>query len=243
MSLKSQETIAANQRKITFDVDAETFKKAIEKVYRRQVKNITIPGFRKGHAPRAIIEKMYGKEVFFEDAINEVIPDAYTDAVKDIEETIVSRPEFDLVSASVEDGAVLSCTYFVKPDVEIKDYLGIPVERPAANVTEDEVNEELKRVQNRNSRMIDVDDRPARNDDLVNIDFEGFVDGEAFEGGKAEGHQLKLGSGQFIPGFEDQVAGHSVREEFDVVVTFPADYQAENLAGKEATFKCKLNGI
>jgi trigger factor len=243
MSLKSQETIAANQRKITFDVDAETFKKAIEKVYRRQVKNITIPGFRKGHAPRAIIEKMYGKEVFFEDAINEVIPDAYTDAVKDIEETIVSRPEFDLVSASVEDGAVLSCTYFVKPDVEIKDYLGIPVERPAANVTEDEVNEELKRVQNRNSRMIDVDDRPAQNDDLVNIDFEGFVDGEAFEGGKAEGHQLKLGSGQFIPGFEDQVVGHAVGDEFDVVVTFPADYQAENLAGKEATFKCKLNGI
>ena len=243
MSLKSQETIAANQRKITFDVDAETFRKAIEKVYRRQVKNITIPGFRKGHAPRAIIERMYGKEVFFEDAVNEIIPDAYEEAAKEITETVVSRPEFNLVSASVEDGVVLSCTFFVKPEVEISDYLGIPVERPAVKVTDDEVDEELKRVQNRNSRMIDVDDRPAQNDDLVNIDFEGFVDGEAFEGGKATGHQLKLGSGQFIPGFEDQVAGHSVGDEFDVVVTFPADYQAENLAGKEATFKCKLNGI
>ncbi|MBR4895146.1 MAG: trigger factor [Clostridia bacterium] len=243
MSLKSQETIAANQRKITFDVDAETFRKAIEKVYRRQVKNITIPGFRKGHAPRAIIERMYGKEVFFEDAVNEIIPDAYEEAAKEITETVVSRPEFNLVSASVEDGVVLSCTFFVKPEVEIGDYLGIPVERPKVNVTEEEIGEELKRVQNRNSRMIDVDDRPAQNDDLVNIDFEGFVDGEAFEGGKAAGHQLKLGSGQFIPGFEDQVAGHSVGDEFDVVVTFPADYQAENLAGKEATFKCKLNGI
>ncbi|MBR5367170.1 MAG: trigger factor [Clostridia bacterium] len=243
MSLKSQETIAANQRKITFDVDAETFKKAIEKVYRRQVKNITIPGFRKGHAPRAIIEKMYGREVFFEDAVNEIIPDAYEEAAKELTETVVSRPEFDLVSASVEDGVVLSCTFYVKPEVEIGDYLGIPVERPKVNVTEEEIGEELKRVQNRNSRMIDVDDRPAQNDDLVNIDFEGFVDGEAFEGGKADGHQLKLGSGQFIPGFEDQVIGHSVGDEFDVVVTFPADYQAENLAGKEATFKCKLNGI
>ena len=243
MSLKTQETIAANQRKITFDVDAETFKKAIEKVYRRQVKNITIPGFRKGHAPRAIIEKMYGREVFFEDAVNEIIPDAYEEAAKEITETVVSRPEFDLVSASVEDGVVLSCTFYVKPEVEINDYLGIPVERPKVNVTEEEIGEELKRVQNRNSRMIDVDDRPAQADDLVNIDFEGFVDGEAFEGGKADGHQLKLGSGQFIPGFEDQVIGHSVGDQFDVVVTFPADYQAENLAGKEATFKCKLNGI
>ncbi len=243
MSLKSQETIAANQRKITFDVDAETFKKAIEKVYRRQVKNITIPGFRKGHAPRAIIEKMYGREVFFEDAVNEIIPDAYEEAVKGITETVVSRPEFDLVSASVEDGVVLACTFYVKPEVEISDYLGIPVERPAVRVTDDEIDEELKRVQNRNSRMIDVDDRPAQNDDLVNIDFEGFVDGEAFEGGKADGHQLKLGSGQFIPGFEDQVVGHSVGDEFDVNVTFPADYQAANLAGKEAVFKCRLNGI
>ena len=242
MSLKSQETIGANQRKITFTVDRPVFDKAVDKVYRRQVKNITIPGFRKGKAPRAIIEKMYGKEVFFEDAVNDCIPDAWEGLAGEITETVVSRPEFDVVTID-ENGVELSATYFVKPDVEISDYIGIPVNRPVVKVTDEEVDEEIKRVQTRNSRMIEVSDRPAQNEDLVNIDFEGFVDGVAFDGGKADGHQLKLGSGQFIPGFEDQVIGHSVGEEFDVNVTFPADYQTENLAGKDAVFKCKLNGI
>ena len=242
MSLKSQETIGANQRKVTFTVDRPVFDKAVDKVYHRQVKNITIPGFRKGKAPRAIIEKMYGKEVFFEDAVNDCIPDAWDAISGDITETVVSRPEFEVVTID-ENGVELAATYYVKPQVEISDYLGIPVTRPVVKVTDEEVDEEIKRVQNRNSRMIEVSDRPARNDDLVNIDFEGFVDGTPFDGGKADGHQLKLGSGQFIPGFEDQVAGHSVGDEFDVNVTFPADYQAENLAGKEAVFKCKLNGI
>ena len=242
MSLKSQETIGANERKITFVVDRPVFDKAVDKVYHRQVKNITIPGFRKGKAPRAIIEKMYGKEVFFEDAINDCIPDAWDGISGEITETVVSRPEFDVVTID-ENGVELSATYFVKPQVEISDYIGIPVNRPAVSVTDEEVEEELKRVQNRNSRMIEVSDRPAQNDDLVNIDFEGFVDGVAFDGGKADGHQLKLGSGQFIPGFEDQVIGHSIGEEFDVNVTFPEDYQAENLAGKDAVFKVKLNGI
>ena len=242
MSLKSQETTGANERKVTFVVDRPTFDKAVDKVYRRQVKNITIPGFRRGKAPRAIIEKMYGKEVFFEDAVNDCIPDAWDGIAGEITETIVSRPEFEIVTID-ENGAELSAKFFVKPQVEISDYIGIPVTRPVFAVTDAEIDEEIKRVQTRNSRMIEVSDRPAQNDDLVNIDFEGFVDGEAFEGGKADGHQLKLGSGQFIPGFEDQVIGHSVGDQFDVVVTFPADYQAENLAGKEATFKCKLNGI
>ena len=242
MSLKSQETIGANQRKIIFTVERSVFDKAVDKVYRRQVKNITIPGFRKGKAPRAIIEKMYGKEVFFEDAVNECIPDAWESVFGEIEGTVVSRPEFDVVTID-ENGVEISATFFVKPQVEIGDYLGIPVNRPAVKVTDVEVDEEIGRVQTRNSRMIEVSDRPAQNDDLVNIDFEGFVDGVAFEGGKADGHQLKLGSGQFIPGFEDQVVGHSVGDEFDVNVTFPADYQAENLAGKDAVFKCKLNGI
>ena len=242
MSLKSQETIAPNQQKITFDVDHDTFEKAINKVYKKSSQNITIPGFRKGKAPRAIIEKMYGKEVFYEDAINEVIPDAYTSAVADEKRVIVSRPEFDVVSID-ESGVVLSATYFTKPEVEISDYLGIAVERPVSHATDEEVEEELKRVQTRNSRMIEVSDRPAQKDDLVTIDFEGFVDGVPFEGGKAEGHQLKLGSGQFIPGFEDQVCGHSVGDEFDVNVTFPEDYHAKELAGKEAVFKCKLHDI
>jgi len=242
MSLKSQETIGANQRKITFTVERPVFDKAVDKVYRRQVKNITIPGFRKGKAPRAIIEKMYGKEVFFEDAVNDCIPDAWDGISGEITETIVSRPEFDVVTID-ENGVELSATFFVKPQVEISDYLGIAVNRPAVKVTDEEVDEEIKRVQTRNSRMIEVSDRPAQNEDLVNIDFEGFVDGAAFDGGTADGHQLKLGSGQFIPGFEDQVVGHSIGDEFDVNVTFPADYQAENLAGKDAVFKCKLNGI
>ena len=242
MSLKSQETIAANQQKITFDVDHATFENAINKVYKKAVKNITVPGFRKGKAPRPLVEKMYGKEVFYEDAINEVIPDAYTEVIKEETRVIVSRPEFDVVSIG-DEGVVLSATYFTKPEVEIADYLGIAVERPVSHATDEEVEEELKRVQNRNSRMIEITDRAAENGDLVTIDFEGFVDGTPFDGGKAEGHQLKLGSGQFIPGFEDQVIGHNIGDNFDVNVTFPADYHAENLAGKEAVFKCALHAI
>ena len=242
MSLKSQETIAANQQKLTIEVDHATFEAAINKVFKKTSKNISIPGFRKGKAPRAIVEKMYGKEVFYEDAINEIIPDAYADAVKEVKEVIVSRPEFDIESID-ENGVVLTATFFTKPDVEIKDYLGIAVEKPVSHATDAEVEEELKRVQNRNSRMIEITDRAAEDGDLVTIDFEGFVDGEAFEGGKAEGHQLKLGSGQFIPGFEEQVVGKSIGDEFDVNVPFPADYHAENLAGKDATFKCKLHAI
>ena len=244
MSLKSQETIAANQQKITFDIDRPVFDEAVNKVYRKQVKNITIPGFRKGHAPRQIIEKMYGKEVFYDDAVNELLPDAWEAVYEEIKsgKTIVSRPEFDVVTID-ENGITLSATYFTKPDVEISDYIGIPVNRPVEKVTDEEIDEEIKRVQNRNSRMIEITDRPAENGDLVTIDFEGFVDGEAFDGGKAEGHQLKLGSGQFIPGFEDQVIGHSIDEDFDVNVKFPEDYQAENLAGKNAVFKCRLHAI
>ncbi len=242
MSLISNETIAVNQKKVTFSVDKATFETAINKVYKKAVKNITIPGFRKGKAPRALVEKMYGKEVFYEDAINEIIPDAYTAAMEGCEDKIVSRPEFDVETID-ENGVVLTATYFVKPEVEIADYLGIPAERPVVKVTEEEVAEELKKVQTRNSRMIEVTDRAAQMEDITNIDFEGFGDGVAFDGGKAEGHDLKLGSGAFIPGFEDQIVGKNIGEEFDVVVTFPTEYQAENLAGKEATFKCKLNSI
>ena len=242
MSLISNETIAVNQKKVTFSVDKATFETAINKVYKKAVKNITIPGFRKGKAPRALVEKMYGKEVFYEDAINEVIPASYTEAMEGNEDKVVSRPEFDVETID-DNGVVLTATYFVKPEVEIADYIGIPAERPVAKVTEAEVAEELGKVQMRNSRMIEVTDRAAQMDDITNIDFDGYVDGVAFDGGKAEGHELKLGSGAFIPGFEEQIVGKTIGEEFDVVVTFPADYHAENLAGKEATFKCKLNSI
>ncbi len=242
MALKSKETIAANQQKITFEVDQATFEGAINKVYKKTAKNITIPGFRKGKAPRALVEKMYGKGVFYEDAINEILPTVYPEVVKEVEETIVSRPEFDIESID-ENGVVLSATFFTKPEVEINDYFGIAVEKPVSHATEEEVEEELKRVQMRNSRMLDITDRAAQNEDLVTIDFEGFVDGVPFDGGKAEGHQLKLGSGQFIPGFEEQIVGKNIGDEFDVNVTFPEDYHAENLKGAAATFKCKLHAI
>lgn len=242
MALKSKETIAANQQKITFEVDHDTFEGAINKVYKKSSKNITIPGFRKGKAPRAIVEKMYGKGVFYEDAINEILPVVYPEVIKEVEETIVSRPEFDIESID-DNGVVLSATFFTKPEVEINDYFGIAVEKPVSHATDAEVEEELKRVQMRNSRMIDITDRAAQDEDLVTIDFEGFVDGVPFDGGKAEGHQLKLGSGQFIPGFEEQIVGKNIGDEFDVNVTFPEDYHAENLKGAAATFKCKLHAI
>ena len=242
MSLKNTENLAVNQYKITFDVDAATFEAAINKVYKKSVKNITIPGFRKGKAPRAIVEKMYGKEVFYEDAINEVIPAAYTEAVADFEKVIVSQPEFDVETID-ENGVVLTATFYTKPDANIADYLGLEVTRTVVEATDAEVEAELGRVQARNSRMIEVTDRAAAMEDVANIDFEGTVDGVAFAGGKAEGHELKLGSGQFIPGFEDQVVGKTIGEEFDVTVTFPEDYHAEELKGKEAVFHCKLNGL
>jgi len=242
MSLKNTENIAVNQYKITFDVDAATFEAAINKVYKKSVKNITIPGFRKGKAPRAIVEKMYGKEVFYEDAINEVIPAAYTEAVADFEKVIVSQPEFDVESID-ENGVVLTATFFTKPDANIADYLGLEVTRTVKEADDAEVEAELGRVQARNSRMIEITDRAAAMEDVANIDFEGTVDGVAFAGGKAEGHELKLGSGQFIPGFEEQIVGKNIGEEFDVTVTFPEDYHAEELKGKEAVFHCKLNGL
>jgi len=242
MSVKSIETIAVNQQKLTFDVDKATFEAAINKVFKKASKNISVPGFRKGKAPRAIVEKMYGKEVFYEDAINEIIPDAYTEAMKDYDKVVVSRPEFDIESID-ENGVVLTATFFTKPEAEIADYLGINVTRTVAPVTDEEVDAEITRVQNRNSRMIEITDRAAEDGDICNINFEGFVDGTPFEGGKAEGHELKLGSGQFIPGFEEQIVGKNIGDEFDVNVTFPEDYHAENLKGQAAVFKCKLNGI
>ena len=242
MSKKSIDSIAANQYKLVFDVDRPTFEAAINKVFKKQNKNITIPGFRKGHAPRAIVEKMYGKEVFYEDAINEIIPGAYTEAMEGFDKTVVSRPEFDVETID-DNGVTMTATFFVKPDAEIADYLGIPVERDEKEATDAEVDEELSRVQQRNSRMIEVTDRPAQIGDSANIDFEGTIDGVPFEGGKAEGHTLKLGSGQFIPGFEDQIVGHNVGDTFDVTVTFPEDYHADELKGKEAVFHCKLNGL
>lgn len=242
MSLKKSELIDKNLYELTFDVDRATFDAAVDKVYRQNVKKINVPGFRRGKAPRSIIEKMYGKGVFYEDAINEIIPAAWAEASKEAALDMVSRPEFDVESIE-DDGVVLKAKVYVKPEVSIENYLGIPAERTVTPVTDADVDAEIERVRTRNSRMIDVTDRAAQLDDIANIDYEGSVDGVPFDGGKAEGHDLKLGSGQFIPGFEEQIVGHAIGDAFDVNVTFPEEYHAENLKGKAAVFKVKLNSL
>ena len=242
MSLTKSEVIEKNRYELQFSVDKATFDAAVSAVYRKQVKNITVPGFRKGKAPRSVIEKMYGTGVFYEDAINDLIPTAYTDAAKESGLEIVGQPEFDVVSID-ENGLVLSAKVYVKPDVEIKDYCGIEVEKEVKVVTDEDVNKEIETVRERNSREIDVTDRAAEMGDTTVIDFEGFCDGVAFEGGKGTDYALKLGSGSFIPGFEEQIVGKNIDEEFDVNVTFPEEYHAADLAGKPAVFKVKIHAI
>ena len=242
MSLTKKETIENNRYELQFSVDKATFDAAVTKVYKRQVSKINIPGFRKGKAPKAIIEKMYGTGFFYEDAINDLIPSAYSEAIKESELQVVGQPEFDVVSID-DNGLVLSAKVYVKPEVEIKDYVGIEVEKKIAPVTDEELDNEINMIRERNSREIDVTDRAAELDDTTVIDFEGFVDGVAFEGGKGTDYALKLGSGSFIPGFEDQIVGKKVDEEFDVNVTFPEEYHAKDLAGKPAVFKVKIHAI
>ena len=242
MSLTKSEVIEKNRYELQISVDKATFDAAVTAVYRKQAKNISVPGFRKGKAPRSVIEKMYGTGVFFEDAINDLIPDAYTEAAKESGLEIVGQPEFDIVSID-ENGLVLSAKVYVKPDVEIKDYCGIEVEKKVEAVTDEDVNKELEVIRERNSREIDVTDRAAEMGDTTVIDFEGFCDGVAFEGGKGTDYALKLGSGSFIPGFEEQIVGKNIDEEFDVNVTFPEEYHAAELAGKPAVFKVKIHAI
>ena len=242
MSLTKSELIEKNRYELQISVDKATFDAAVSAVYRKQVKSITVPGFRKGKAPRSIIEKMYGTGVFYEDAINDLIPAAYTDAAKESGLEIVGQPEFDVVSID-DNGLVLSAKVYVKPEVELKDYVGIEVEKDVAPVTDEEVDKEIEMVRERNSREIEVTDRAAEMGDTTVIDFEGFCDGVAFEGGKGTDYALKLGSGSFIPGFEEQIVGKSIDEEFDVNVTFPTEYHAEDLAGKDAVFKVKIHAI
>ncbi len=242
MSLTKCEAIEKNQYELQFSVDKATFDAAVDKVYRKQVKSITVPGFRKGKAPKSIIEKMYGKGVFYEDAINDLIPTAYPAALEESKLDVVGQPELDIVSID-ENGLVLSAKVYIKPEVEIKDYAGIEVEKEVAEVTDEDVNREIETVRERNSREIEVTDRAAEMGDTAVIDFEGFCDGVAFEGGKGTDYALKLGSGSFIPGFEEQVAGKNIDDEFDVNVTFPAEYHAADLAGKEAVFKVKIHSL
>lgn len=242
MALKKTTEVEKNLYEIEFDVDKDTFEAAIEKVYRKEVKKINVPGFRKGKAPRSMIEKMYGKGVFYEDAINEIIPDAYENAIKEADLKVVSRPEFDIVTID-DNGVVLKAKFFVKPTVEIKNYKGIEVDKTVKEVTEEDIAADIDRARQRNSRVVDVTDRAVQDGDIANIDYEGFCDGVAFDGGKAEGYDLSIGSGSFIPGFEEQIIGHNIGEKFDITVTFPTEYHSADLAGKEAIFKISLNAI
>ena len=242
MKLIKNEKLEGSQVELHFSVEQSVFEAACERAYKKEVGKINIPGFRKGKAPRAMIEKMYGKGFFYDTALNDILPSAYEDAIKEAGIDPVAQPEIDVLSID-ENGVVFTAKVYVKPDVQIEGYFGIEVNKEVAPVTEDEVNKELDLVRERYSREIDANDRPAELGDTTVIDFEGFVDGVAFEGGKGEDYALKLGSGQFIPGFEEQIVGHSVDDEFDVNVTFPAEYHAEDLAGKPSVFKVKIHAI
>lgn len=242
MNLVKSEKLEKSMHELQFSLDAETFKAAIEKAYKREGKKYNVPGFRKGHAPRAVIEKMYGADIFHYDAINDLFPEAYEAAVVESGIQPVGRPEADVVSESLEDGVVLKVTVAVKPEIKVGNYTGLKATKKVNTVDDADVEAELVRMQNRNGRIITREGK-AENGDTVDMDFEGFVDGVAFEGGKAEHYSLVLGSGSFIPGFEDQLIGHEAGEEFDVNITFPEEYQAKELAGKAAVFKIKLHEV
>ena len=243
MSLKVSNKLDTNKYELEITVDGESFRDAIRAVYAKEANNITVKGFRKGKAPLHMVEKMYGEGVFFEDAINLLYEGLLLGAVEEAGLKLVDVEKTEITSISKADGAELKITVIVEPEVTLGDYKGLAVERVVPTVSDDEVKAELDRLADRNSRIVTVEGRAAAMGDMTVIDFEGFVDDVAFEGGKGESYTLTLGSGQFIPGFEEQIVGKNVGEEFDVNVTFPTEYQAEELAGKDATFKCKLQEI
>ncbi len=240
--IKSTKLDEANKYELEVKVEKEAFAAATIKAYKKQVKNINIPGFRKGKAPKHIIERMYGKGVFYDDAIEETYPSALADATLEAELKAVSVDDLSVDEVN-EDGYTFKAKITVAPELTVDGYKGIEVEKLSTEVTDELVDEELQSVRERNGRMVTVEDRAAENGDTTVIDFEGFVDGEAFEGGKSENYNLRLGDGNFIPGFEEAIVGHKTGEEFTIDVTFPEDYNAENLAGKEAQFKIKLHEI
>jgi len=237
------EKLEKNMAKLTVEVPAENVEKAIQGAYNKMKKSINIPGFRKGKAPRQLIEKMYGKEVFYNDAIDAMLPSAYSDAVEECGEEIVSHPQIDVVQIESGKPFVFTATVAVKPAVELGEYKGIQVEKAPIEVKDEEIEAEITKEREANSRTVTVDDRAVAQGDIVTLDFEGFVDGVAFEGGKGENYDLTIGSNTFIPGFEDQLVGAEIGKELDVNVTFPEEYGAKELAGKAAVFKCKVNGI
>ena len=237
------EKLENNKAKLTITVPTEDFSKALTFAYNKQKGKINISGFRKGKVPMAIIEKMYGPEVFYDEAANKAINDTYSDVYDECDLEIVSRPSIDVVQIEKGKDFIYTAEVDLKPEVELGTYKGIEIEKVDTVVSGEDVDNEIERVRKTNARKVDITDRAAQDGDITNIDFEGFVDEVAFEGGKGEGYDLTLGSKSFIPGFEDQIIGHSIGEEFDVNVTFPEDYHSEELKGKAAVFKCKINSI
>ena len=237
------EKLEKNMAKLTIEVGAEELEKAIQSAYQKQKSKISIPGFRKGKVPRQIIEKMYGKEIFYEDAVNELIPDAYEKALDECEEDIVSSPQIDVTQIEAGKPFIFTATVAIKPEVKLGKYKGVKVDKVDISVTEDEINEVVERERDNNARNIAVEDRPVKDGDMTLIDFEGFVDGIAFEGGKGEDYPLTIGSGAFIPGFEEQLVGAELGKEVEVNVTFPEDYHSDDLKGKAAVFKCTVKEI
>ncbi|MBQ2890923.1 MAG: trigger factor [Clostridia bacterium] len=241
--MATKEKAEKNMVSFEFKVSAEEFEAAIQKAYKKNVGKINIQGFRKGKAPRAIIERYYGKEVFYEDAVNIVLPDAYDKAIEEQNIEAVAQPEIDVKEISAETGVVFTAKVAVKPEFELGQYKGVKVKKVTHKTTEKEINAEIDRLRERNARMVTVEDRAAQKDDTVVIDYEGFTGGVAFDGGKGEGYELTLGSGQFIPGFEDQLIGANAGDDVTVKVTFPTEYHSKDLAGKDAEFKVKVHAI
>lgn len=237
------EKLENNMAKLTIEVAPEELEKAIEKAYQKNKKSISVPGFRKGKVPRQMVEKMYGKEVFYEDAANILIPDAYEAALEECTEEIVSSPKIDVTQLEAGKAFIFTAEVALKPEVSLGKYKGVKVDKADLEVTEEEIIEAIDKEREANARSISVEDRPVKDGDNTVIDFEGFVDGVAFEGGKGENYPLTIGSGAFIPGFEEQLVGAELNKEVEVKVTFPEDYQADNLAGKEAVFQCTVKEI
>ncbi len=243
MKSKIEKTENANEVKMELTIEAKKFDEAIKKVYFESVKYITIPGFRKGKAPMNIVEKYYGKEIFYEDAFNDLVPKEMQEALKENNLEAVSRPDIEVTQIGKGQDLILVATFQIKPEVKLGKYKGIEIPKIEYNVSDEDVMHELEHMQDHNARIITVEERPVEKGDIAVIDFEGFLNGEPFDGGKAEGHELEIGSNSFIPGFEDQIIGMKEDEERDIKVTFPEDYFSNELAGKEATFKIKLHEI
>lgn len=243
MSLVSTNKIDATKYELVINVDAEGFEKALQDAYMKARKNINVNGFRKGKAPRKMIEQLYGENVFFEDAVNALVNTDVAPAVEGTEYDLITTPDIEVTSINKNDGVSFKVTITVKPEVEISDYKGIEIEKNVNAVTDEDVNEQIEALRERNGRLVTVEDRAAENGDIAVIDFEGFKDGVAFEGGKDSNYELALGSNTFIPGFEDQIVGKKTGEEFTINVTFPENYQMEELAGQPCEFKIKLNEI